>query len=72
VRAVRQPGELLDDLRDAAKLAADTKLLLQPVEDPNERKRKVGERRVGRDGRLYELCELRADGRAAALRRRIG
>ena len=66
VRAVRQPGELLDDLRDAAKLAADTKLLLQPVEDPNERKRKVGERRVGRDGRLYELCELRADGRAAA------
>ncbi len=65
VRAVRLPGELLDDLRDAAKLAADTKLLLQPVEDPNERKRRVGERRVGRDGRTYELCELRAASAAA-------
>ena len=59
VSAVRQGGELLDDLRDEKKLAADTKLLLQPVADPNDRKRKVGERCEGRDGRLYELCELR-------------
>ena len=61
VRAVRQVGELLNDLRDERKLAADTKLLLQPVEDPNDQKRKPGERREGRDGRMYELCELRAD-----------
>ena len=65
VRAVRGTGELLDDLRDEVKLAADTKLLLQPVEDPTDRKRRPGERRLGRDGRLYELCELRSDGRAA-------
>ena len=66
VRAERQKGELLDDLRDERKREADTKLLLQPVEDPNERKRKPGERREGRDGRMYELCELRADAQAGA------
>ena len=66
VRAVRQVGELLDDLRDERKRAADTKLLLQPVDDPTDRKRKPGERRHGRDGRLYELCELRADAAPAA------
>ena len=59
-------GELLDDLRDERKLAADTKLLLQPIYDPNERKRKPGERMTGRDGRMYELCELRVTDTSSA------
>ena len=66
VRAIRQVGELLDDLRDERKLAADTKLLLQPTDDPNDRRRRPGERRRGRDGRIYELVELRAEQNTAA------
>lgn len=61
VRAFAAVGELLSDERDERKREADTLLLLQPPNDPNDRKYKNGQRLEGRDKRLWELVEMAGD-----------
>ena len=59
VRKCAEVGHLLTDERDDLKRAADMQLLLQPPMDPNSRKIKLGEQKEGRDGRMWEVTELR-------------
>jgi hypothetical protein len=61
VRAVVGTGDLLTDERDDLKREADVMLVLQPPIDPNERKLQIGCHREGRDGRIWELCELQTN-----------